>query len=283
MEKGKAMILVTGATGFIGSHTWLELIKAGYEVLAVDNFENSSRDVMFKLTQFCHYQNPETKSDFRCVDLRNEEYLTSVMSQWPIDTVMHFAAHKSVPESESDPLKYYSDNINITKSLLSAMTKLNIQNLVYSSSASVYGKSKCELIDENDVLSPVSPYAFTKMACEQMIKDVQRSEYRRGNKFRYCNLRYFNPVGADSSGMIGEEPNGTPNNLMPYVADVALGKRKEVFVYGDDFETNDGTGIRDYVHVTDVAIAHIKAMEYLTEYISGTFNIGVGRDRKSVV
>ena len=263
------MILLTGATGYIGSHTWLELLLAGYPVLGIDNFINSSPKVLTRLETLSG-----NKLDFLQGDVCDPVFLESVFQSFPIKGVVHFAALKAVGESYSNPLLYYENNIGGLITLLQVMQKHQCRHFVFSSSACVYGDPDKSPVKEDADLRPENPYGQTKLMSEQILRDLEKSD----SKWRVAYLRYFNPIGAHESGMIGEDPNGIPNNLSPLVARVAAGRMEELKVYGNDWETPDGTGVRDYIHVVDLARGHVKAIEYL---LSGkpslTVNLGTGQ------
>lgn len=265
-NEGKKVILVTGGAGYIGSHTCLELLRTGeYKVVVIDNLMNSSEESLRRVSELAG-----DKIDFHQVDLLDYSALINVMKQYrsyetaesSIFAVIHFAGLKAVGESWSVPLHYYHNNITGTLNLLRAMQECgNISRIIFSSSATVYGDTTEIPIPETCPLAPVSPYARTKAYIEQIIQDVvQQSSNVR---MRSAILRYFNPVGADASGKIGEDPRGVPNNLMPFVAQVAVGKYPLLRIFGDDYETPDGTGVRDYIHVTDLALGHIAALKKL--------------------
>ena len=262
-------ILVTGGAGFIGSHTVVELLNAGYNVVIVDNFSNSNPKSLEKIKEI-------TKKDFKFyeVNLLDTEKLNKVFEENPeITSVIHFAALKAVGESVEKPIEYYKNNITGTISLLECMKKHNVKKIVFSSSATVYGDPATVPIKENFPKHATNPYGQTKVMIEQILEDVYVSD----NEWSIILLRYFNPIGAHESGLIGEEPNGIPNNLMPYINQVAQGKLDHLNIFGDDYNTPDGTGVRDYIHVVDLAKGHIKAIER-TEKMSGveSFNLGTG-------
>lgn len=261
-------ILVTGGAGYIGSHTVVELLNLDKEVIIVDNFSNSNPIVLDRIREI-------TDKDFKFyeIDTTNEEELEIVFKENKIDSVIHFAAYKAVGESVEKPLEYYSNNIINTLTVLNLMKKYNVKNFVFSSSATVYGDPHTCPITEDFPLSTTNPYGATKLMIEDMLRDIAKAD----PSFNIAILRYFNPVGAHKSGLIGEEPNGIPNNLMPYITKVAVGKLKELSVFGDDYNTPDGTGVRDYIHVVDLAKGHIKALEKLkTNCGLVTYNLGTG-------
>ena len=245
-------ILVTGGAGFIGSHTSVELLEAGEEIVIVDNFINSKPEVLDKIKKI-------TGRNFKFyeVDILDKEKLEVVFKENDIKEVIHFAGLKAVGESVEKPIEYYHNNITGTLVLLDLMRKYNCKRIVFSSSATVYGSPKTVPIKEDFPLSTTNPYGSTKLMLEQILKDVCVSD----EEFSAIILRYFNPIGAHKSGLIGEEPNGIPNNLMPYIAKVAAGKLDHLNVFGNDYPTKDGTGVRDYIHVVDLAKGHVKALE----------------------
>lgn len=262
-------ILVTGGLGYIGSHTCVELINEGHKVVVVDNLSNSNELVKDRIKEI-------TGSDiiFYKMDLLDNDGLKKVFSENDIDSVIHFAALKAVGESTVIPLEYYKNNLVSTLVLLETMKKYNVKKLVFSSSATVYGDCKTVPCHEECPLSVTNPYGRTKLMIEEILGDLYKSD----NTWDICILRYFNPVGAHKSGLIGEEPNGIPNNLMPYITKVAIGELKELSVFGNDYDTHDGTGVRDYIHVVDLAIGHLKALEKLkTNPGLVIYNLGTGR------
>ena len=262
-------ILVTGGAGYIGSHATLELIKAGFEVVVVDNLSNSKEESLKRVTELVGKSVEFFKSDLLDIDA-----LKSIFSKYTIDAVIHFAGLKAVGESVSIPLHYYHNNITGTLMLLEAMKDANVKNIVFSSSATVYGDPERIPIIEGDILCPTNPYGRTKYMIEEIMKDLYISD----KSWNIILLRYFNPVGADKSGRIGEDPNGIPNNLMPFVSQVAVGKLKELSIFGNDYPTHDGTGVRDYIHVVDLAIGHIKALDKLRENPGvAIYNLGTGQ------
>jgi UDP-glucose 4-epimerase len=261
-------ILVTGGAGYIGSHTCIELILSGYEVVVLDDFSNSSSESIKRVESLLN-----TKIILYRGDVCDEAILIKIFKEQSIDAVIHFAGLKSVSDSMSNPIEYYNVNVIGTIVLSSVMQKFDCKTLIFSSSATVYGDSKVIPIDEKSSLSPTNPYGRCKLVIENYLKDLSASD----NKWRVALLRYFNPVGAHKSGMIGEDSN-EPNNLMPYIAQVAIGKREKLFVFGGDYPTKDGTGIRDYIHVMDLANGHIKAMDYLFKNQKFlTLNLGTGK------
>lgn len=261
-------ILVTGGTGFIGSHTLLELLNAEYQVVVLDNLSNS------KLASLERVQKITGKSvDFHKADLLDKESLRTVFNDHAIDAVIHFAGLKAVGESVEKPLFYYQNNVTGTLNLCECMIEAGVKNLVFSSSATVYGDPESSPIPEESPLKAVNPYGATKLIIETILKDLHHSD----PSWRIALLRYFNPVGADESGEIGEDPNGIPNNLMPFVTQVAVGKLEKLRVFGNDYPTIDGTGIRDYIHVTDLAKGHLKALEKISSDKGlHIYNLGTG-------
>ena len=262
-------ILVTGGAGYIGSHACVELLKAGYEVVVIDNLSNSKEESIKRIQEIAG-----KAVKFYKADLLDREALENIFNEQHIDSVMHFAGLKAVGESVSIPLKYYYNNITGTLILCEVMKKHGVKNLVFSSSATVYGDPHMVPISEDFPLSATNPYGRTKLMIEEILRDM----YKADSDWNIAILRYFNPVGAHSSGKIGEDPNGIPNNLVPYITQVAIGKLKELKVYGNDYATPDGTGVRDYIHVVDLALGHLKALEKL-EAKPGivTYNLGTGK------
>lgn len=247
-------ILVTGCAGYIGSHTCVELLNAGYEIVVVDSFSNSKPESLKRVSEI-------TLKDFKFykVDLLDRNELETVFAENKIDAVIHFAGLKAVGESVEVPLRYYHNNITGTLILCEVMQKYGVKKMVFSSSATVYGMPEYVPISEDFPLKPTNPYGRTKLMIEEILRDLYVSD----NSWSIALLRYFNPIGAHPSGRIGEDPNGIPNNLMPYITQVAVGKLKELRVFGNDYPTVDGTGVRDYIHVTDLVKAHILALEAL--------------------
>ena len=262
-----ATILVTGGCGYIGSHTVLELLNKNYDVVVVDNFSNSSFEALRRV------QNITGKTvTFYEADIRDEEKMDEILSSHKIDAVIHFAAFKAVGESVKLPLKYYENNISGTVGLLKVMEKHNVKKIIFSSSATVYGDPERLPLDEDCRLSTTNPYGSTKLMMEMIMKDL----YVADKAWNIILLRYFNPVGAHESGLIGEDPKGIPNNLMPYVAQVASGKLACINVFGNDYDTPDGTGVRDYIHVVDLALGHIAAIENCNDSGVHIYNLGTG-------
>jgi UDP-glucose 4-epimerase len=263
-------ILVTGGAGYIGSHTCVELLGAGYDVVVVDNLCNSKVESLRRVEEIAGRK----LLAFHELDVCDREALTVVFESHKIDAVIHFAGLKAVGESVSQPLRYYANNISGTVVLLDVMTAAGVKSLVFSSSATVYGDPASVPIREDFPTGPTNPYGRTKWMLEFMLSDVAVAD----PQWRVALLRYFNPVGAHPSGSIGEDPNGMPNNLMPFVSQVAVGKREQLSVFGGDYATVDGTGVRDYIHVVDLAIGHVRAVQRLTERTGVlTVNLGTGR------
>jgi UDP-glucose 4-epimerase len=260
-------ILVTGGAGYIASHTNLQLLEKGYEVVALDNLQNSSLESIKRVEKLAG-----KKLTFIEGDCRDKKLLDKIFTEHKIDACIHFAGLKAVGESCQLPVLYYENNLMSNLALLDAMSRHNVKKLVFSSSATVYGVPQKLPLDENHPLSTTNPYGATKLMGEQMLRDV----YAADNSFHIILLRYFNPVGAHESGLIGEDPKGIPNNLMPYVSQVAVGKLKSLKVFGNDYDTPDGTGVRDYIHVVDLATAHLKALENIENYGVDAINIGTG-------
>lgn len=261
-------VLVTGGAGFIASHTDVELLNAGYDVVVVDNLYNANEEALQRVEKITG--KPIT---FYKEDIRNFDGLLEIFQKEKPEAVIHFAGLKAVGESCREPLKYFDNNFNGTVNLLRVMDQCNVKNLVFSSSATVYGIPKVVPITEDSPLSVLNPYGRTKLVIEDMLRDIYASD----NSWNVILLRYFNPIGAHESGLIGEDPQGIPNNLLPYVAKVAVGELECINVFGDDYDTPDGTGVRDYIHVVDLAIGHIKALEKLqTKPGLVTYNLGTG-------
>ncbi len=262
-------ILITGGAGFIGSHTCVEMLAAGYDVVVIDNLSNSSKPAIERVEQITG-----RSVRFYNADVRDKVTLCSIFEENAIDSVIHFAGYKAVGESVADPLLYYENNIVNTLILLEVMKKYSVNKIVFSSSATVYGVNNSMPLSEDMQLSPINPYGRTKLFIEEILRDLYASDQSWG----IAILRYFNPVGAHRSGMIGEAPKGIPNNLMPYISQVAVGKREHLNVFGNDYNTLDGTGSRDYIHVVDLAKGHVKAIEWV---MAGSrceaFNLGTGK------
>jgi UDP-glucose 4-epimerase len=262
------MILVTGGAGYIGSHTVVLLIEAGEEVVVFDNFSNSSRESINRVEKIVGKKVEVVEGD-----IRSHEDLEAVFQKYKIDSVIHFAGLKAVGESVEQPLKYYDNNIHGTVVLCEVMQKYDCKTIVFSSSATVYGDPHTTPITEDFPLSATNPYGKTKLFIEEILRDLYTSD----KSWHIALLRYFNPVGAHKSGTIGEDPNGIPNNLMPFISQVAVGKREYLSVFGGDYDTHDGTGVRDYIHVVDLADGHLKALEYLRKEDGLlTVNLGTG-------
>ncbi len=262
-------ILVTGGAGYIGSHTCIELLQAGYEVVVVDNLANSKEESLKRVQELTG-----KTLTFHKVDLLNKRELDNVFQESSIDAVIHFAGLKAVGESVNIPLHYYHNNVTGTLVLCEVMKKHKVRNLVFSSSATVYGEPDKVPINEDFPLSATNPYGRSKLMIEEILRDLYFAE----QSWNIAILRYFNPVGAHSSGRIGEDPNGIPNNLLPFISQVAVGKLSELSVFGNDYPTNDGTGVRDYIHVVDLAVGHLKALEKLTSNPGAVvYNLGTGR------
>lgn len=261
-------ILITGGAGYIGSHTCVELLKAGKEIVVADNFSNSKPEALKRIRRI-------TGKDFKFyeVDLLDRVGVERVFQQNTIDAVIHFAGLKAVGESCSIPLRYYHNNITGTLILCEIMSAHNCKKIVFSSSATVYGMHNTVPFREDMPLSATNPYGATKLFIERILADLQKADPEWG----VCLLRYFNPIGAHESGLLGEDPNGIPNNLLPYIAQVATGKLKELSVYGNDYDTPDGTGVRDYIHVVDLAQGHLKALDFIRNRTGvEAVNLGTG-------
>lgn len=262
-------VLVTGGAGYIGSHTCLELLRAGYEVIVVDNLSNSKQEAIHRVQEITGKQ-----LTFYRVDLLDQAALEDVFAAHAIDSVIHFAGLKAVGESVSIPLHYYQNNITGTLNLCQAMQKFNVKKMVFSSSATVYGETNPSPLREDYPLSATNPYGRSKLMIEEILRDLHRSD----PEWDLILLRYFNPVGAHSSGRMGEDPHGIPNNLLPYITQVAVGRLEQLAVFGSDYPTPDGTGVRDYIHVVDLALGHIKALEKLASHPGAVaYNLGTGR------
>lgn len=262
-------ILLTGGAGFIGSHTIVELDNAGYEVVVVDNFVNSKKESLERVAQIIGKQVPYYKAD-----IRDREALEEVFSEHQFDAVIHFAGLKAVGESVAKPLEYYENNMSGTFVLLDVMRTHGCKNIIFSSSATVYGDPAIIPITEECPKGQcTNPYGQTKSMLEEVLKDVQRAD----TEWNVVLLRYFNPIGAHASGLIGENPNGIPNNLMPYITQTAIGIRKELGVFGNDYDTPDGTGVRDYIHVVDLALGHVAALKAIERKCGlAVYNLGTG-------
>jgi len=261
-------ILVTGGTGYIGSHTSVELIKQGYDIVIADNLSNSKADVIDKIEKITG-----KRPAFYQVDILDRAGLENIFSAHNIDAIIHFAGKKAVGESVQQPLMYYHNNITGTINVLEAMLKFGCRKFVFSSSATVYGVPKTVPIKEDFPLSATNPYGSTKLYIEGILKDL----YVANPGLSITLLRYFNPIGAHESGLIGDNPNGIPNNLMPYITRVAKGTLPYLNVFGNDYPTHDGTGVRDYIHVIDLARGHIKAIEHMDQPGVKVYNLGTGK------
>lgn len=264
-------VLLPGGAGFIGSHTAIELLQEGKEIIIIDNFSNSTPQVLQAIKKI-------TGKDFKFyeMDYLNKEMLEKVFVENKIEAVMNFAGYKAVGESVQKPIEYYTNNVSGALVLLDIMRKYNVKKFIFSSSATVYGDpQEIPITEETPIGGTTNPYGTTKLYIEQILKDIYKSD----NTWDICILRYFNPVGAHSSGLIGENPQGLPNNLMPYIVRVASGELKELSVFGNDYNTPDGTGVRDYIHVVDLAKGHIKALDKLDKESQGLFiyNLGTGK------
>lgn len=266
----KQSILVTGGAGYIGSHTTLALLEAGHDVIVLDNLANSSLESLRRVEKICG-----KAATFIEGDIRDRELLDSIFARYPIEAVLHFAGLKAVGESVQLPLHYYENNVSGSVVLFQAMAAANVFNLVFSSSATVYGEPKEMPISEDCPTGiPTNPYGRSKLMVEEILRDLALSESR----WSIALLRYFNPVGAHHSGLIGEDPNGIPNNLLPYISQVAVGKLKQLSVYGNDYPTIDGTGVRDYIHVVDLANGHLKALNAIIQSQGvNIWNLGTGQ------
>ncbi|MHC2745571.1 UDP-glucose 4-epimerase [Bradyrhizobium diazoefficiens] len=261
------MILVTGGAGYIGSHVCIALLDAGFDVVAVDNLSNSNKASLERVQSICG-----RSLIFRHADIRNEELIYDMLRTCGVTAVIHLAGLKAVGDSNVRPMMYYENNVLGTMRLVSAMKRANVKTLVFSSSATVYGMPRYLPLDEKHPLGPTNPYGRTKLVIEEMLKDLCRSD----DGWRIGNLRYFNPVGAHESGLVGEDPLGVPSNLLPFVAQVAIGRREKLQIWGNDYDTPDGTGIRDFIHVVDLASGHLSALRQLGQPGLITVNLGTG-------
>jgi UDP-glucose 4-epimerase len=262
-------VLITGGTGYIGSHTVVEFLNNDYDVIIMDNLSNSKKEALNRIEKITG-----KKPKFYEVDLLDKEGMKKIFQENKIDSVIHFAGLKAVGESVEKPLLYYKNNITGTINLLEVMKEQGVKKIVFSSSATVYGYSTDVPFNEDTPLSATNPYGRTKLIIEEILRDIYVSD----NNWGIALLRYFNPIGAHESGLIGEDPNGKPNNLMPYITQVAIGKRDKLSVFGDDYDTPDGTGVRDYIHVVDLAKGHLKALEkIMKENIAEAYNLGTGK------
>ena len=267
MRKLSEMILVTGGAGYIGSHVCIALLDAGFDVVAVDNLSNSNKASLERVQSICG-----RSLIFRHADIRNEELIYDMLRTCPVTAVIHLAGLKAVGDSNVRPMMYYENNVLGTMRLVSAMKRAKVKTLVFSSSATVYGMPRYLPLDEKHPLGPTNPYGRTKLVIEEMLKDLCRSD----DGWRIGNLRYFNPVGAHESGLVGEDPLGVPSNLLPFVAQVAIGRREKLQIWGNDYDTPDGTGIRDFIHVVDLASGHLSALRQLGQPGLITVNLGTG-------
>ena len=264
-------IFVTGCTGFIGSHTCVELLDAGYEVVGLDNFSNSKKEVLDKIKEITGKE-----INFYEGNMLNKDLLMKIFNENDISCVIDFAAYKSVGDSVSKPIEYYTNNVSSVLTLLSVMKENNVKSFVFSSSATVYGAAeKMPITEETPVGNTTNPYGTSKLFCEEILKDLYNSD----NEWNICIFRYFNPVGAHRSHLIGEEPNGIPANLMPFISKVATGELPCLSVFGNDYNTPDGTGVRDYIHIVDLAKAHVSGVKRLEADKKGMhiYNLGTGR------
>lgn len=262
-------VLLTGGAGYIGSHTAVELLNKGYEIVIADNYSNSDPKVLDRIRKitnkdFAHYN----------CDVANYSEFERVYKEHKIDVVIHFAGYKAVGESVKIPLEYYENNLNATITLLKLMNKYGVENCIFSSSAAVYDSTKNRRLTEDSPLSCTNTYGYTKLMSEQIFKDAARAN----PKLSIALLRYFNPIGSHESGLIGDNPNGIPNNLLPYITRVAVGKLDKLYIFGNDYDTRDGTGVRDYIHVVDLALGHIAAIDYcLNNKGAIAINLGTGK------
>jgi len=262
-------VLVTGGAGYIGSHTVIQLLNAGHQVISLDNLCNSSQGVIGRIEELAG-----KPVQFVQGDIRDREVLRAVFAQYSCNAVMHFAGLKAVEESQTHPLKYYDNNVSGSAVLFEEMMRAGVSKLIFSSSATVYGNPDSVCYSETTPLKPINVYGRTKLMVEDILRDIKQAYPH----WQIALLRYFNPVGAHESGRIGENPFGTPNNLMPYISQVAIGRREKLMVYGGDYSTPDGTGLRDYIHVDDLALGHLAALNFLNEDHSLlTLNLGSGQ------
>lgn len=262
-------ILITGGAGYIGSHTCIELLNSGYEIVVIDNLDNSSRESLRRVEQItgkpvCFYEE----------DVRNREALRGIFREHEIEAVIHFAGLKAVGESVREPVMYYANNLESTITLIEVMNEFGVKRIVFSSSATVYGLAKEMPLKEGMPTGAINPYGRTKLFIEEILRDV----FTADPTWSIALLRYFNPIGAHKSGLIGEDPKGIPNNLMPYIAQVAVGKLEKLHVFGNDYHTVDGTGVRDYIHVVDLAVGHVKAVDWALKNTGcEEINLGTGK------
>lgn len=261
-------ILVTGGAGYIGSHTCVEMLNAGYDVVVIDNLDNSSSESLKRVEKITG-----KTVKFYKDDVRDKDALRKIFKENKIDAVIHFAGLKAVGESVREPIMYYNNNLQNTIALVEVMTEFNVKKIVFSSSATVYGEAKVVPLTEDMPTSAINPYGKTKWFIEHILSDLYNSD----NEWSVVLLRYFNPIGAHKSGLIGEDPKGIPNNLMPYISQVAVGKLQKLHVFGDDYNTPDGTGVRDYIHVVDLAKGHVKAVDFALKTTGlEAINLGTG-------
>ncbi len=268
-----ARIVVTGGAGYIGSHICVELLKAGRKVLVIDNFANSSPKALERIKEIAGAGAELLTADLAAA--ADEARIIEAVKNFRADGAVHLAGLKAVGESVAEPVRYYSVNLPATFTLIRALEAADARLMVFSSSATVYGDLNESPVDESGAVGPTNPYGRTKLFIEEMLRDLARADKR----WKICNLRYFNPVGAHASGLIGEDPNGIPNNLFPFIAQVAVGRLAKLKVFGDDYPTRDGTGVRDYIHVSDLASGHVAAIDYLAQEKSPgavEFNLGTG-------
>jgi UDP-glucose 4-epimerase len=263
----KTSILVTGATGYLASHTIIQLLEAGYDVIGIDNLVRSKKSVISRITKMT-----DRSMIFRVMDIRDRKQVSDLFDSYSISAVIHFAGYKAVNESVKDPMLYYSNNLKGSITLFEVMQERGVKNLVFSSSCTVYGDPEHCPITEESPLSPKNPYGRSKMYVEHVLQDLAESD----KEWNIISLRYFNPIGAHESGNLGEDPLGIPNNLLPFITQTALGKRDKLQVFGGDYDTHDGTCVRDYIHVCDLAAGHIAALETLNNYRYEVFNLGTG-------
>ncbi len=280
-------ILVTGGAGFIGSHTCLALLERGHEVIVIDSYVNSNSQSLQRVVELLNSNNLNRSTGIETcsADLRDEKVLDQLFSAHEklgksIEAVIHFAGLKSVNDSVHNPLKYWDVNVGSSINLLSVMNRYNCRTIVFSSSATIYGFSNNKPIKENTLIKPINPYGTTKVAIEQLLNDLYNSQ---PDKWRIANLRYFNPIGAHHSGMLGEAPIGVPSNIFPYITQVAAGVRDEFTIFGNDWPTKDGTGVRDYIHVMDLAEGHVLALEYLVNNQNQIINLNLGTGKGTSV
>ena len=261
-------ILITGGAGYIGSHTCLEMLNAGYDVVVVDNLDNSNKESLIRVEKITG-----KTMKFYEKDVRDKSALREIFKENGVEAVIHFAGLKAVGESVREPIMYYDNNLISTICLLEVMAEFSVKKIVFSSSATVYGTSAVMPLTEDMPLGAINPYGRTKLFIEEILRDLYTSD----KEWSISLLRYFNPIGAHSSGLIGEDPKGIPNNLMPYISQVAVGKLEKLHVFGNDYNTVDGTGVRDYIHVVDLALGHVKALEWVINNVGcEAFNLGTG-------